>query len=144
MNDLDPEIWGPYYWFVLHTIAITYPIKANDVAMKKYYEFIHNLPLFIPNTNIGNIFSKLLDNYPVKPYLNNRESFIKWMHFIHNKINMLTDKPLMSYEDAMNTIYHAYKPKKYKMQQKLKEKKMICFVFLLLLIMSIIIYLYNK
>ena len=26
-----------------------------------------------------------LDQYPVTPYLDSRESFIKWMYFIHNQ-----------------------------------------------------------
>ena len=41
---LDPKIWGPHYWFVLHTIALTYPLTPNDTTKKKYYDFFHNLP----------------------------------------------------------------------------------------------------
>ena len=54
---LDPKVWGPHYWFVLHTIALTYPITPNDVCKKKYYDFIHNLPLFLPIGQIGNTLS---------------------------------------------------------------------------------------
>ena len=77
---LDPKIWGPYYWFVLHTISLTYPLNPNETIKKKYYDFIHNLPLFIPISTFGNRFSEILDNYPVTPYLDSRESFTKWMH----------------------------------------------------------------
>ena len=83
---LDSNIWGPHYWFVLLTIAISYPKHPNDVTKKKYYELIHNFPLFIPVSSMGNHFSELLDKYPIAPYLDSRESFIKWVHFIHNKI----------------------------------------------------------
>ena len=31
---LNPEIWGPHYWFVLYTIAISYPLNPNDVSKK--------------------------------------------------------------------------------------------------------------
>ena len=37
---LDPDIWGPHFWFVLHTMAMTYPHHPNAVTKKKYYEFI--------------------------------------------------------------------------------------------------------
>ena len=37
---LDPKIWGPKYWFVLHTIALTYPDTPNSVTKKKYYDLI--------------------------------------------------------------------------------------------------------
>ena len=89
---LNPEVWGPFYWFVLHTIALTYPANPNEVIKKKYYDFIHNLPLFLPVSTIGNQFSVLLDKFPVTPYLDSQPSFVKWMHFIHNKINETLNK----------------------------------------------------
>ena len=64
---LEPKIWGPHYWFFLHTIALSYPNYPNTITKKKYYEFIQNMPLFIPIESISNDFSKLLDNYPVTP-----------------------------------------------------------------------------
>ena len=45
---LDPKVWGPHYWFFLHTLVMTYPHHPNTVTKKKYYEFIQNLPLFLP------------------------------------------------------------------------------------------------
>ena len=85
--NLNPKIWGPHYWFFLDTVAMTYPNHPNAVTKKKYYEFVQNIPLFIPVENMASEFSKLLDKYPVVPYLDNRESFILWIWFIHNKIN---------------------------------------------------------
>ena len=34
---LDPSVWGPHYWFFLHTISMTYPYHPNAVTKKKYY-----------------------------------------------------------------------------------------------------------
>lgn len=31
---LDPDIWGPHFWFVLHTMAMTYPHHPNDVTKR--------------------------------------------------------------------------------------------------------------
>ena len=76
---LDPKIWGPHYWFFLHTVATTYPNTPNEVVRKKYYDFIQNLPLFLPIPEIGNEFSRLIDLYPVTPYLDSRQSFMKWL-----------------------------------------------------------------
>ena len=90
---LDPTVWGPHFWFFLHTLAISYPHHPNAVTKKKYYELIQNLPLFIPVESIGSDFIKILDEYPVTAYLDNRESLTKWMHFIHNKINEKLEKP---------------------------------------------------
>ena len=54
---LDPKIWGSHFWFVLHTMSLTYPLHPNETTKKKYYDFIQNLPLFLPIAEIGNNFS---------------------------------------------------------------------------------------
>ena len=102
---LDPKIWGPHYWFFIHTVAMTYPIRPNAITKKKYYEFIQNLPLFIPVENMSGEFSKLLDKYPVTPYLDNRESLIRWTHFINNKINQKLEKPQISLSEFYIKYY---------------------------------------
>ena len=83
---LDSKVWGPHYWFVLQSMALTYSLHPNSVTKKKYYDFIQNIPLFLPDPELGNEFSKLLDKYPVTPYLDSRESFMKWSYFIYNRI----------------------------------------------------------
>lgn len=94
------DVWGPQYWFVLHSIARTYPFKPTNVSKKKYYDFIQNIPIFLPDTEIGDIFSELLEKYPVSSYLDSKESLMKWFHFIHNKINRYTNKETISYNEA--------------------------------------------
>lgn len=107
---LDPKVWGPHYWFVLHTIAITYPLNPNEVTKKKYYDFIQNLPLFLPIEEVGNTFSGYLDNYPVTPYLDSRPSFVRWVHFMHNRVNKALGKDEITLEESMSTYYANYKP----------------------------------
>lgn len=141
--ELDPNVWGPQYWFVLFTIAITYPIFPNDVSKKKYYDFIQNLPLFIPNEKFANDFIKILDNYPLTPYLDSRESFIRWVHFIHNQINIKLNKPFISLEDAMQSYYLNYMPKKTINIEYIKKKKMYIYLFIIFILLIIIYYLYK-
>ena len=119
----NPEIWGPHYWFFLHTIAHSYPEFPNAVTKRKYYDLIINIPLFIPNSNIANNFSNILDKYPVSPYLDNRDSFKKWMHFIHNKINVMLNKDESSFEDAQQLYEKSYLPKRILLSEKFRIKK---------------------
>ena len=141
---LDPKIWGPHYWFFLHTLSMTYPKHPNSITKKKYYEFIQNLPLFIPVEQISSEFSKLLDKYPIAPYLDNRESFIRWMHFIHNKINEKLEKPKISLNDFFIKYYNEYKPKHEKNIDFHKIKEKIIYFSVIIIITSAIYYLYDK
>jgi hypothetical protein len=106
--NFDPAVWGPHYWMFLHTVAYSYPVYPNEVTKRKYYDLIHNMPLFIPNEKVGNEFSRMLDQYPVTPYLDKKESFVRWMNFIHNKINVLLEKDEMSLANAESAYFARY------------------------------------
>ena len=62
-NELDPKVWGPHYWFVLHTISLTYPDIPNETTKKKYYDFIQNLPLFVPDVEIAKTLVTLIPTF---------------------------------------------------------------------------------
>lgn len=136
--DFDPNIWGPHYWFFLFTIAMSYPTRVNSVTKRKYYDFIQNLPLFIPNPSIGNKFSHLLDKYPVSPYLDNRESFVRWVFFIHNKINVILNKPEITFDEALQKYQEHYMPTHISVFEKYKTKENIVNLTIIILILFII------
>jgi hypothetical protein len=123
MKTFTPDVWGPHYWFFLMTLALSYPDHVNAVTKRKYYDFIINLPIFIPNPEIGNQFSELLDKYPVSPYLDCRDSFVKWVHFIHNKINHSLGKEEISFTEALERYLSQYTPKPIITEAKIKWKK---------------------
>jgi len=141
---LDPKVWGPHYWFFLHTVAMTYPHYPNTVTKKKYYEFIQNLPLFIPVEQISGEFSKLIDKYPITPYLDNRDSFVRWVHFIHNKINEKLERPPISINEFFVKYYEHYKTNDIKLVEYYKLREKIIYLVIISGIAGSIYYLYDK
>jgi len=144
MTNLDPKVWGPHYWFFLHTISMSYPIHPNGVTKKKYYDFVQNIPLFIPVESMASEFSKLLDQYPVQPYLDNKESFVRWMWFIHNKINKKLEKPQISLNDFYVKYYEEYKPINEKISEYYKIRGKLIYSGIIISIFGGIYYLYDK
>ena len=120
------------------TLAMSYPDNPNKVTKRKYYDFIQNLPIFIPDGEIGNRFSRLLDKYPVSPYLDNRESFIRWVVFIHNKVNYMLGKEEISFSAALENYLAEYRPKPVYLSDKINVRKywifsvfiIICFILI--------------
>lgn len=141
---LDPTVWGPHFWFFLHTLAMSYPHHPNAVTKRKYYELIHNLPLFIPVESNGSDFEKLLDEYPVTAYLDSKESLIRWMHFIHNKINEKLEKPKITLNDFYFRYYEEYKPKDIKMKEHYRWREKLIYTLVVMGAAGLIVYLYNK
>ena len=117
------EVWEPHFWFFFQTIAHTYPVIPNSVTKRKYYDFIQNIPLFIPNPEISDDFSKLLDKYPVSPYLDSRDSFIRWMHFFQNKRGLQLGKEEISLFASLDSYRTHYKPKQVKLSESLRIRK---------------------
>ena len=128
--------WGPKYWYVLHMMAFHYPLTPNKVTKRKYYDTIMNFPLFLPHEEMGNKFSKMLDKYPVTPYLDSRESFIKWTHFIHNRVNENLEKPIMPYSEFIE-LYTKPKDEKSNMTFINRNKSAIVVTLLLIIIFAI-------
>jgi hypothetical protein len=141
---LDPTIWGPHYWFFLHTVAMTYPHHPNAITKKKYYEFVQNIPLFIPVEQMSSDFEKLIDKYPITPYLDNRDSFVRWMHFIHNKINEKLEKPQIMLNDFFVEYYNQYKSQNEKLAEYYKLREKVIYSGILVSILGSIYYLYDK
>jgi hypothetical protein len=94
---------------------------------------------------MGNIFSQFLDRYPVTPYLDSRESFIKWVHFVHNKMNLYLGKKEITYKQALQQYYRHYIPKVEKRKDERKNReKYIFFGVIVALIIVIAILMVNK
>jgi len=144
MIQLDPKVWGPHMWFFINTIAMTYPNRPNAITKKKYYDFMQNLPMFIPIEHMSGEFSKLLDEYPIQPYLDTKESFIRWIWFIHNKINEKLEKPQITLNDFYKQYYEEYKPKNVKLAEYYKMRSKIIYAVIILALIFVIFYLYDK
>jgi len=144
MNRPDPKIWGPHFWFFIHSVAMTYPKTPNDVTKKKYYEFIQNLHLFLPEEKISSSFKNLLADYPITPYLDNRESFVRWVWFIHNKINEKLEKPQITLEQFYKEYNDVYKSTTTKTIESYKFREKLSYLIVMVLLSSTIYYLYDK
>ena len=135
----DPEVWGPHYWFFLHTIAMTYPMNPNAVTKRKYYDLIQNMPLFIPRSDIGDKFGGILINYPVTPYLDNRDSFVRWVWFVHNKVNKGLDKPQISLYESLDNYNALFLPKEIIASTKFHIQKGVLYSGIILAIVVLIL-----
>ena len=121
------DVWGPNYWYFLMTLALSYPDHINPVIKRKYYDFICNLPVFIPNQRIGNKFCEILDKYPVSPYLDCRDSFVRWVVFVHNKINEQLGKPVITREEAIRRYFKQMVPTQLQKYEEKEWKKYVIY-----------------
>lgn len=141
---LNPAVWGPHYWFFLHTIAMTYPQRPNAITKKKYYEFLMNLPLFIPNETIARNVVSWLDAFPVSAYLDSRDDLVKWMHFLHNHVNQTLHKPPISLQEFYRVYHEAYKAEPWKQQDQRRWREKMAYAALVAGLVGVAAFLYRQ
>ena len=123
MKNLSPDVWLRPFWFFLYSVAHTYPEHPNAVTRRKYYDFVQNLPLYCPDSGIQAKFIRLLDAFPVTPYLQNTDSFTYWVHFVNNKMDYELGLEEHTYLDHLDNYYNEYQPKEYSLSEKLGVRK---------------------
>lgn len=131
---LNPKIWFIYFKFIMITISLYYPKYPNDVTKKKYYNFIQNIPLLFPEYPLGNNYIKYLEFHPLTPYLDSKESFIKWVHYINNKISLDLNIQEENLEETFKKYFDMYKSK-----PKKKNKKYTYIYFTILVLVLVFI-----
>ena len=140
---LSMSVWGPNYWFFMMYVSLSYPDFTNDITKRKYYDFFQNLPFFIPDPDMGNNFSRMLDKYPISPYLGSKDSLVRWVVFIHNKYNEMLGKHEISLDAAMAAYYDHFIPKPVYLHQELKMRRYWIHVIFIVLCFFLIFYLYD-
>lgn len=101
------------------------------------------MPLFLPDQKMGDKLAEFLDRYPVSPYLDSRESFMRWVHFIHNKFNALLGKKELSFYQGLDDYYQASIPKPIIDTQRKILYRDITYLVLLGFLCAVV-YLYSK
>lgn len=97
-----PEVWGKYFWFTLHSIALGYPTSPSDIDKKNYSNFFKSLKDIIPCYLCAVNYEQHLKEQPLTSNaLLNNETLFLWTVGIHNIVNRKLEKPFMSNKDAL-------------------------------------------
>ena len=103
---MNPEVWGPQLWSVLHSITFNYPIEPSIEEINHHRTFLHSLKNVIPCETCSFELIEYIDNYP--PELESKPEFINWMIELHNHVNRKLDKREYTYPEVVqlyNTTY---------------------------------------
>lgn len=98
----SPNIFGPPFWFTLHSGAIGYPVNASPIFKQKMRNFIIGIPVMLPCKNCQEHATAYIEkNFDkLDEIVSGRDSLFKFFVDFHNAVNIRHDKPEMSYEDA--------------------------------------------
>ena len=110
---MDPRIWGPKLWFVLHTMSFNYPTNPTNIDKQSYHNFFDGLKTIIPCTLCRSHYIEHTTKYPIIPHLNSKQALVKYVIDLHNIVNKSLGKRIYSYDEVIK-LYKNYYNTKYK------------------------------
>lgn len=100
---MNPKIWGPHGWYFLHCVTLEYPNKPTLVEKNEIKRLFFELQNTLPCIECRENYKKHLVKRPLTlRVLSSRTSLACWLIDIHNDVNRMLKKPIMSYEKALN------------------------------------------
>lgn len=138
MVNYDPYYYIPHFNFFLNTITINYPPEPTEPVKKIYFELLNNFGSYIPTPSIRKHYNKLLDKYPLKPYLDNKNDFEKWILIVINSLKLIINEKPHSFIENKENYNSFYLPKKIYLNQQVKKyKKYIIWILIISLFIFI-------
>lgn len=89
------KIWGPHYWFVIHTYAETYPDEPTQLDKDVATSFIKILPFILPceecSKHSHEYIKYFYNNIP--NIVANKSSLKNFFYIFHDAVNQKLGKP---------------------------------------------------
>uniref|UniRef100_A0A6C0CC12 thiol oxidase n=1 Tax=viral metagenome TaxID=1070528 RepID=A0A6C0CC12_9ZZZZ len=106
-----PDIWGRCAWNFIHLVTLDYPMNPTDEDKQYYRNFFTSLLHVLPCEKCRHNLYKNLKKLPLsESVMSTRLNLVKWGIDLHNMVNVHTNKPILSYSEAITAINKLAKP----------------------------------
>lgn len=102
------SVWGPSAWHFIHCVSFNYPVNPTCDDKRNYRNFILNLRHVLPCGKCRVNLCKNLKKNPITwKHMKNRDTFSKYVYFLHESINKLLGKKSgLRYSDVRERYEH--------------------------------------
>lgn len=98
----NPQVWGPAFWFSLHTSAINYPENPSTIFKERMKGRILAIPFEIPCPACRPHASAFVEQHKnnLDSIVNSRKNLFNFYVDFHNKVNERYGKKIYTYKEA--------------------------------------------
>lgn len=134
---MKPEVWGPHAWIFLHSITLEYPDYPTGEDKRNMSNFMNSLKYVLPCEKCRINFENHLEQYPLtNDILSSKSNLIKWLIDIHNSVNKMNNKRVLSYEESLKGLLKLYDCNN-------NKSYMIIYIFMIILFITICVCLFK-
>lgn len=105
---MNPHVWGPSFWFVLHTVSLNYPDTPTYAERRTHYDFYHIIRNILPCEMCREHYRELLEQYPIQPFIDSKTSLVSWVVMIHNQVNQRLGFPMIDRNEMLANYEQVY------------------------------------
>lgn len=98
MGRPSPDEWGPPLWKEMHNRTIDYPRNPTTSDKQEIAIYFRNIIDRLPCDKCKQHYQNQLNQRPIP--VNNRDDLIHWLIDIHNEVNRMNGKRVLSYREA--------------------------------------------
>lgn len=118
---MNQKVWGPHMWFSLHSITFTYPFSPSNEDKEMITDFFTSLKSVLPCITCQLNYTKNLEDLPIQT--ESRKKLVHWLIDLHNKVNVETGNPVITYETAIRFYERKYACRIYLDQEEQEENQ---------------------
>lgn len=89
---VDPSIWGPALWYLIHMQALMYSSKPTQTQRRQMIDFFVGLADVLPCQSCANHYKQELASLPPNTF-DSRDTLFAWTVHFHNKVSARTKNP---------------------------------------------------
>jgi hypothetical protein len=98
----SPEVFGPAFWFTLHTGSVHLPQTLSPIAISRLKGFIHGIPEMVPCVECSEHSRAFIEANKTRiDNLKRGDDVFRFYFDFHNYVNVKLNKPVISYEQAL-------------------------------------------
>jgi len=104
---MNQNIWGKCGWVLIHSIAVNYPNNPSPSEKENTIKFFTLLGDMLPCRYCRQHYRENLKTIPINA--DSKMDLIWWTIDLHNKVNIITGKKVLSRKEALQKIIAMYK-----------------------------------
>jgi len=87
MRNVKPQVWGPSFWRMLHTIAYAYPEAPTQAQKNAVAELFNSLKQLLPCAKCRAHYTEYLDTHTWQQSLDSRDALARFVYQFHGDVN---------------------------------------------------------